>query len=171
VDLLIVRHAIAMERDARRWPDDRLRPLSVRGIARGRKAAAGIRRVSAKPELFLVSPLLRAQQTAQILQRFARWPRTQVWEELAAEAPPGELLTRLGRNAADFIALVGHEPQLSALLGLCLPGGAATGLTLRKMGAALVRFRGRARPGRAQLVWFAPPKLLRALAKGRPVSG
>ena len=42
MDLLIVRHAIAMERDAKRWPDDRLRPLSARGIARGSKAAAGL---------------------------------------------------------------------------------------------------------------------------------
>jgi phosphohistidine phosphatase len=167
VDLLIVRHAIAMERDARRWPDDRLRPLSARGVARGRTAAAGIRRISATPELFLVSPLLRAQQTAQFLRQYAHWPRTQVWTELAPEVSAAELLTRLGRSAANFIALVGHEPQLGALLGLCLPGEAATGLAFRKMGAALLRFRGRPRPGRAQLVWFAPPKLLRAVARGR----
>ncbi len=165
--LLIVRHAIAMERDATRWPDDRLRPLSARGIARGRKAAAGIKRLSASPALLLASPLLRAQQTAQILQRFAGWPHAQTWAELGAEAPAHELLARLGRSAADFIALVGHEPQLSALLGLCLPGEAAVGLVLRKMGTALVRFRGRARAGRGELVWFAPPRLLRAVAAGR----
>ena len=167
MDLLIVRHAIAMDRDPRRWPDDRLRPLSVRGIARGRKAALGIRHLSAKPELFLVSPLLRAQQTAQILQRYARWPRPQVWAELAAEVPALELLARLGRGAADFVALVGHEPQLSALLRLCLPGESAEGLVLRKMGIALVRFRGRARRGHGRLVWFAPPKLLRAVVSAR----
>jgi phosphohistidine phosphatase len=162
VDLLVVRHAIAMERDAKRWPDDRLRPLSSRGSSRGRKAAAGMQRLGFSPAIVLASPLVRAQQTAQILQRYARWPPAQVWTELAPETPARALLERLGRSAAACVAVIGHEPQLSALLGECLPGGSASQFTLRKMGAALLRFRGRARPGRGQLVWFAPPRLLRA---------
>jgi phosphohistidine phosphatase len=162
VDLLVVRHAIAMERDAQRWPDDRLRPLSTRGRSRGSKAAAGIKRLGFSPEIVLASPLVRAQQTAQILERYARWPRAQVCAELGPDIPARALLGRLGRSAAAGIAVIGHEPQLSALLGECLPGGSASQFTLRKMGAALLRFRGRARAGRGQLVWFAPPRLLRA---------
>ncbi len=162
MDLLLVRHAIAMERDTKRWPDDRLRPLSTRGRTRGSKAAAGLRRLGLRPDVVLASPLLRAQQTAQLLERYARWPRALVWAELAPEVPARALLGRLGRSATACIAVVGHEPQLSALLGECLPGGSASQFTLRKMGAALLHFRGRARPGRGQLVWFAPPKLLRA---------
>ena len=168
MDLLVVRHAIAMERDAIRWPDDRLRPLSTRGSSRGRKAAAGIRRLGFSPEIVLASPLVRAQQTAQILERYARWPPAQAWPELAPETPARALLGRLGRSAAACIAVIGHEPQVSALLGECLPGGSASQFTLRKMGAALLRFRGRARPGRGQLVWFAPPRLLRAARWHRP---
>lgn len=151
-----------MERDAKRWPDDHLRPLSARGRSRGGKAAAGIKRLGLRPEVVLASPLLRAQQTAEILERHAHWPRAQVWAELTPEIGARALLDRLGHSAAGRIALVGHEPQLSALLAECLPGGSASQFTLRKMGAALLRFRGRARPGRAQLVWFAPPRLLRA---------
>jgi phosphohistidine phosphatase len=167
VDLLIVRHAIAMERDAKRWPDDHLRPLSARGFARGSKAAAGLRHLSARPQLVLASPLLRAQQTAQILERYARWPRARISADLIPDTAPRALLGSLARSAAECVAVVGHEPQLGALLGQCLPG-AANGFALRKMGAALVRFRGRARPERGQLVWFAPPKLLRAMRKARP---
>jgi phosphohistidine phosphatase len=165
VDLLVVRHAIALERDGKRWPDDHLRPLSARGIARGSKAATGLRCLSAKPELVLASPLLRARQTAQILERYARWPRAQVSAELAPDASTRQLLSRLSRSAANCVALVGHEPQLSALLGQCLPGGTGGGFALRKMGVALLRFRGRLRPGRGRLVWLAPPKLLRAARK------
>ena len=156
-----------MERDANRWPDDRLRPLSTRGRSRGSKAAAGIKRLGLRPQKVLTSPLLRAQQTAQILERYARWPRAQVSAELGPEIPARALLGRLGRSAAACIAVVGHEPQLSALLGQSLPGGAASQFPLRKMGAALLRFRGRAGPGRAQLVWFAPPRLLRAARGSR----
>jgi phosphohistidine phosphatase len=167
VDVLIVRHAIAEERDAQHWPDDRARPLSPEGIARGRKAASGLKDLTAKPELVLASPLRRAQQTAKILERYAHWPRAQVCEELTPEATPRALLGRLGRSAGPCIAVVGHEPQLSALLAQCLPGCAERGFAFRKMGVALVRFRGRVRPGRGQLVWFAPPKLLRAAGKAR----
>lgn len=167
MDLLIVRHAIAMERDAKRWPDDRLRPLSARGIARGNEAAAGLRRLTTRPALVLASPLLRAQQTAQILERYAHWPRAQASMALTPDAAPRELLGSLGRSAAGCVAVVGHEPQLSALLGGCLPGDAASGFAFRKMGVALVRFRGRLRPGRGQLVWLAPPKLLRAARRAR----
>jgi phosphohistidine phosphatase len=162
VDLLIVRHAIAMERDAKRWPDDRLRPLSARGSARGRKAAVGLGHLTATPEVVLASPLLRAHQTAQILERYAGWPRAQVCAELTPDALPRAILGILGRSTGSCIAVVGHEPHLSALLGQCLPGGMQQGLVFRKMGAALVRFRTRARPGAGRLVWFAPPKILRA---------
>ncbi|MBS0579639.1 MAG: histidine phosphatase family protein [Proteobacteria bacterium] len=165
MDLVIVRHAIAPERDATRWPDDRLRPLSPGGLARGRKAALGLARIAPEPGLVLTSPLVRTRQTARILQREAGWPRAQPCAELVPDAPPRTLLARLAHSSAERIAIVGHEPHLSAFLAQCLPGDARQGLPFRKMGAALVRFPGRAQAGRGELIWFAPPKLLRALRK------
>ena len=49
MELLIVRHAIACERDARRWPDDGARPLSSRGVMRARRAAAGLKKLALHP--------------------------------------------------------------------------------------------------------------------------
>ena len=49
MELLVVRHAIAFERSPRRWPDDAERPLSPRGVARARKAALGLKRITAHP--------------------------------------------------------------------------------------------------------------------------
>src|ERR1700758_583489 len=74
MELLIVRHAIACERDAQRWPDDTERPLSPRGVLRARQAARGVKRLVPRPARVLTSPSLRAQQTAAILTEFARWP-------------------------------------------------------------------------------------------------
>jgi phosphohistidine phosphatase SixA len=45
VELYLVRHAIAEQRDAVRWPDDSQRPLTAEVIARFRPAARGLSRI------------------------------------------------------------------------------------------------------------------------------
>jgi phosphohistidine phosphatase SixA len=58
------------------------------------------------------------------------------------------------------VALVGHEPLLSALLARLLGATEGERLTLEKGGAALVNLPGGpAAPGR--LIWFLPPRVLR----------
>jgi phosphohistidine phosphatase len=163
MELLIVRHAIACERDARRWPDDGERPLSPRGISRARKAAAGMKRLVRAPGRVLVSPLTRTRQTAAILTEVAGWPEARECAELAPGGSPEALLALLKRMGGSRIAVVGHEPGLGRLLAVSLPGTvAAPGFGLRKMGAALLHFRGAARAGGARLAWLVPPKVLRA---------
>ena len=66
MDLLIVRHAIAFERNVRRWRDDGERPLSPEGMVRARKAAAGLKYIAERPQCVLSSPLVRAKQTAAV---------------------------------------------------------------------------------------------------------
>jgi phosphohistidine phosphatase len=161
MELLLVRHAIAFERDPKRWHDDRKRPLSPRGVARAHKAARGLRRLTAAPARLLSSPLLRTQQTAMILHESAGWPKPAACEELEPGRPPEEFLGFLAGLTAERIAAVGHEPDLGVLLASCL-GGAPPAFEFRKMGVALVRFRGRARAGAGQLVWFVTPRMLRA---------
>ena len=95
MELLVVRHAIAFERSARRWPDDAQRPLSPQGAARARKAALGLKRVTEHPARVLVSPLRRAQQTAAILTQFAGWPEAGECVQLLPRASPEGLLALL----------------------------------------------------------------------------
>jgi phosphohistidine phosphatase len=163
MELLIVRHAIAFEVDARRWPDDAERPLSPKGVARARKAAAGMKQLVRPPARVLASPLVRARQTAAILTEVAMWPPARACAELAPGGSPEALLAALKRMPETRIALVGHEPGLGRLLAVSLPGAAgAQAFRFRKMGAALLTFGGAARAGGAQLAWLVPPKLLRA---------
>jgi phosphohistidine phosphatase len=161
MELLLVRHAIACERDLKRWRDDRERPLSPRGVARAHQAARGLRRFTAPPAQFLASPLLRTYQTAVILHESAGWPKPAACEALEPGRPPEEFLGFVARLTDARVAAVGHAPDLGVLLSSCL-GGASTAFEFRKMGVALVRFRGRARAGAGQLVWFVPPRVLRA---------
>jgi phosphohistidine phosphatase len=163
MELLIVRHAIAFEADARRWPDDGERPLSPRGISRARKAAAGLKRLVGAPGRVLVSPLTRTRQTAAILTEVAGWPEANDCPELAPGGSPEALLALLKRMPETRIAVVGHEPGLGRLVAASLPGSpGAQGFRFRKMGAALLRFPGAARPGSARLEWLVPAKVLRA---------
>lgn len=163
MQLLIVRHAIACERSAKRWPDDGERPLSARGAARARKAAAGLAKLAPRPALVLVSPLLRTRQTAAILSECAEWPRAVACPELAPGAAPEALLAVVRRRRERCVAIVGHEPGLGRLIGLTLaPGARARSFALKKMGVALVAFPAAARAGEARLEWLVPPKALRA---------
>lgn len=168
MELLLVRHAIAYERDARRWRDDGLRPLSARGITRARKAAQGLKQLAPRPARVLSSPLLRARQTANILAESAGWPNPITCAQLLPGAPPEELLAVLARSGAPCMAVVGHEPGLSELLAACVAAGAPGAFHFRKMGVAQVSFRGAARAGRGHLVWFLPPRVLRAACHARP---
>ena len=162
MELLLVRHAIAFERDPKRWRDDGERPLSPHGIARARKAAAGLRRFTKGPARLWSSPLLRTRQTAAILTQVAGWPQSVPAAELSPGTRPEVLLAWLARAGVPRVAAVGHEPDLSGLLAACLGSGKPSALSFKKMGVALVSFRGVARAGGGRLVWFASARVLRA---------
>jgi phosphohistidine phosphatase len=162
MELLIIRHAIAFERDRDRWPDDDARPLSPSGVRRSRKAAAGLKELCKVPNRLLTSPLIRARETAKTLTEVAGWPRA----EIAPELKPGEgaaaVLTLLAKDKAKRIAIVGHEPDLSVLIGACLlKGNNAFKVEMKKNAVACLSFRGRARAGTAALEWLATPRMLR----------
>jgi phosphohistidine phosphatase len=162
MELLIIRHAIAYERDRHRWADDGARPLSPSGVRRSRKAAAGLKELCNVPDRLLTSPLVRARQTAKILTEVAGWPPA----EIALELKPGEgavaVLTLLSKDRRKRIAIVGHQPDLSALLAACLLKDDSTvPIEMKKNAVACLSFDGRARVGRAALKWLATPRMLR----------
>jgi phosphohistidine phosphatase len=159
--LLIIRHAIAVQRGT---PDiaDELRPLTPRGEKRFRRAARGLAKACSRPDALLTSPLLRARQTADIAA--AAWKRLAPVEVPALASGDDEGLEGvLATYAAEAtIAIVGHEPHLSALLGRLVGSGLPDRLTFRKGGAALVELPSRLGEG-GKLVWYLPPRLLRRL--------
>jgi phosphohistidine phosphatase len=162
MELLIVRHAIAFERDYHRWRDDDARPLSPAGIRRARKAAAGLKEFCKAPDRLLTSPLVRAKQTAQILTDVAGWPQAEEAPELSPAEPAVAVLTLLGNDRSKLVAVVGHQPGLGALLTACLLGDdEALPIEMKKNAVACVSFEGSARAGRATLKWLATPRMLR----------
>lgn len=164
MDLLVVRHAIAFERDRRRWSDDGKRPLSPDGMRRSRRAAAGMKRITKPPDLVLTSPLVRARQTAEILTDVAGWPKATLCDELVPDASPQAVLDVLQSHEKKLVALVGHEPHLSQFVAVCLVGDDhSLAMELRKNGVVFLSFETAPRAGKASLQWFATPRMLRAM--------
>ncbi len=114
------------------------------------------------PDRLLTSPLLRARQTAKILTEVAGWPRAEVAPELKPGEAAAAVLTVLGKDQSKRIAIVGHQPDLSALLTACLlKDGNSLPIEMKKNAVACLSFDGRARVGSAVLKWLATPRMLR----------
>jgi phosphohistidine phosphatase len=164
MELYLVRHAIAGVRDPNVWPDDSLRPLTKKGMRRFREAACGLDRFAPRPDAVLSSPFARAWQTAEILAEEAGWPDPIACDALK-EYAPAEVLAALGPHAgADSVALVGHEPYLSALTLTLMGQSPRLSLEMKKGGVACLRMEQLDFNSPGQLLWFLPPRVLRALA-------
>ena len=67
MDLFIIRHAWAAERDDAAYPDDSLRPLTDEGRNRFARMVEALVPRGLTPQLIVTSPMLRCLQTAEIL--------------------------------------------------------------------------------------------------------
>lgn len=164
--VVLFRHGPAGRRDASRWANDALRPLTTKGEERTRAACDGLRRLLGEGRFFVsTSPLERCLQTAKLLAEAL--PDAEL-HKLGALAPGGsyhDVLRHLERHSAgQTLVLVGHEPDLGKLAGLMLFGAPAA-LPLKKGGACLIQFVGSPAAGKGQLRWFLPPRSLRHLAR------
>lgn len=164
--LYLVRHAIAHDPDPSVWPDDRLRPLTDRGIKRFRRAARGLGRLGVGVDFLLTSPYTRARETAQILHEEAGWVSPTLFEPLGTSGPVTRITEALEPfRAADSIALVGHEPDMHALTSYLLTGNDGGLASEWKRGAvACLELPGGFVPEAARLLWFLPPRALREMA-------
>ena len=127
--LTLMRHGDA------RWKDAKLsdleRPLNRRGSAAAEAMARRLLELELVPDLMLVSPAVRTQQTAEIVARELSIPtRRVVREERLYLAAVGDLLhvVRDTGPRISHLLLVAHNPGISELAGLLVPEGTKTGL-------------------------------------------
>lgn len=133
MNLFLIRHADAEDTE----PDGR-RPLSKRGQRQVRRLARFLRGSEAfAPEEIWHSTLVRAQETAALV---AVGTRLGVPLREVAGLSPGDDPQRIARRleqCARSLALVGHEPHLSALASLLVTGVAEPVRFTMKKGATL----------------------------------
>lgn len=167
--LLVVRHAIAEDREAyaRTQRDDAARPLTDEGRRKMERGAAGMKELVPELDLLAASPFKRAFDTAQIIAREYGEMRVERVPELAPGAGLERSLAWLrGQGSRGTVAIVGHEPDLSRLVCALLTTTDGPFLELRKGAACLLEFAGAVERGAATLDWFVGPKHLRRLANG-----
>ncbi len=165
VDFL--RHGIAVERDL--YQEDAHRPLTSEGRQRTEAVIRRLKSLGWSWQVALTSPLLRAQQTAQIAQQVGVVDQIL---EFPALAPGGEFsdLVHWHQDHPQIysLGLVGHQPDLSQWIERCL-WGQAWGATeqgpevirLKKAGIARVEFPGgQIKPRSGVLCALLRPKLL-----------
>jgi phosphohistidine phosphatase len=115
--ITLIRHAEAGD-DA---PRDESRALTARGRQDARRMGRGLARRGVEFTLIVTSPLVRAVQTAEIVAAVVGYhDRILVTDALVPEAPVSHViafLTSAARDpeAASSVALVAHEPILSAV--------------------------------------------------------
>lgn len=164
MDVYLVRHAIAHERNSTRWPDDAKRPLTTAGMRKFRKAAAGLARCVPKSAAVFTSPYIRARETAAILAESAKFRAAVESAELVPGKSPRAVFDLLRARRRNAVVLIGHEPDLSAWVSAALavePSRIKS--EFKKGGAACIRFEKSIGPGTATLVWLLPPRVLRAM--------
>ena len=167
--VLIVRHAIALEREiaVRDGISDAHRPLTEEGRKRMRRQAEGLQRLVPTVTSIACSALLRARETAEILTALYTDQQARELEALNPGGRLGDILEWIHGYDGDPnpLVLVGHEPDLSELVGWLLSAEPRSLLRLRKGGACLVELPSRAKPGDGVLEWALAPKQLRLLVR------
>ncbi len=134
MDLILWRHAEAFESDG----DDLERPLTAKGERQAKRMGEWLNRQMPASVKILVSPAVRAQQSAQALDR--------KFKTVAALAPDGTVdgLLQASRwpDARDGVLVVGHQPTLGLAVAYLLAGQTAA-WPVRKGGVWWLRTRQR----------------------------
>jgi phosphohistidine phosphatase len=166
VCLVLLRHGPAESRNAVRWPNDRMRPLSPKGARQTRKVADGLVGMLDGVARLASGPAVRARRTAEIVGAALQPPReVDLWPELDLDRPASPILARVRRElrVRQTAVLVGHDPVLSELIGVALTGESAAVARLTKGGAAALEFPASVRPGSGRLLWLLTRKQLAEL--------
>src|SRR5271168_3332024 len=101
MDLYIIRHAWAEDRDESKYPDDALRPLTAEGQDRFARMVELLVPRGLKPQLIATSPMVRCQQTAEILAAaLGKKAKPVPCDELLPGGDPKRLLAWTEKRAA-----------------------------------------------------------------------
>lgn len=163
--IVLFRHGPTAGADSKRWPDDRLRPLSSDGRERTLIAAHGLERLLPESTVIATSPLKRTLETARLLADATGIEAIETLEALAPGGSSHKVLDSLAARGTDAsIVLVGHDSGLGNLAGTLLGGPA---LALKKAGACAIDCSKKPGPAAGQLRWLLSPSILRRLG-GKP---
>jgi phosphohistidine phosphatase len=159
ITLLLIRHGIAESSSIS--GSDRNRQLTRTGRDQFQMMADWLVENDAKPEKILSSPLLRAQQTAEILSESAElnFGEDQVCPWIGFGLQFDKLLSCLNESFQSTIAIVGHEPDMSSCTSRLVGGGS---YRFTPGTVACIRFEDNIRDPFGTLKWVKNPEKMTA---------
>ena len=164
MNLYIIRHAIAVDEGLPEYEDDSQRPLTDKGKKKMRQIAKGLRALGTDFDLILSSPYVRAKATAEILADvFKTKAEIAFSDNLIPMGDPDLLIAEMNEKYSvnnNSVVLVGHEPFLSALIGLLVSDNAGIDMTLKKGGVCRLSADDLHHTRKATLEWLLTPGIL-----------
>jgi phosphohistidine phosphatase len=162
MDLYIIRHAIAVDEATSDYASDSERPLTDKGRKKMRQIAKALRHLGVEFDLILSSPYIRACETAEILADVFKMKKRIVFSDnLIPLANPDLLIGEINeKHPVGSLAIVGHEPHLSALVGLLVSENSKIEMTLKKGGVCYLSADNLHQDHRATLEWLLTPRIL-----------
>ena len=162
MEIYILRHGIAVERGTPGYKRDGDRPLTQEGVEKMRKIAKAMREMGLQFDVIFSSPYVRAKATADIVAE-TLGENVTLTDSLLPEANPPELIDEINDEKPQRVLLVGHEPDLSALISTLICGKRSADIELKKGGIAKLTAETLTYGKCATLNWLLTPKQLRQL--------
>ena len=166
MDLYIVRHGIAIDREDPKCPPDPERYLTEEGVDKTKQVAKAIAALGITPDLLLSSPYVRAMQTAEIFANALKYSKQKIrrTDLLLPGAESSALFRELAKDKqASSVFVFGHAPHLDELIAAAIASKHHI-TALKKAGVAALKLK-RVSPPSAEFLWLATPRLLRRAAK------
>lgn len=162
MNLYVIRHAIAVDEGTSDYESDSERPLTDKGRKKMRQIARALRNLGVEFDLILSSPYVRARETAEILADVFKMKKKLAFSDnLIPLGNPELLITELNEKySVNSMAVVGHEPHLSTLVGLLVAENAKIDVTLKKGGVCYLLADDLHQEHRATLEWLLTPGIL-----------
>jgi len=167
MNIFILRHGIAVDRDTKGFEKDSDRPLTAKGKRQLRTSAAAMKRMKLRFDLILSSPYERAKRTAEIVaEELKLKKRLKLSDGLKYENSPETMISQIAslKPMPKNLLLVGHEPYLSHLISRLVSGNGNMTMDFKKGGLCKLAVENMSNGTGAQLVWLLTPKLMKEMA-------
>jgi phosphohistidine phosphatase len=168
MNLYVLRHAIAEERDQAAYPDDSQRPLTPKGKKKMVKIAENLKDMGVQIDLILTSPYVRARDTAKIVRKALDLKKNQLAfsDHLAPSGFAKDLLSEINEKyPVENLMLVGHEPYLSDLIAMLLAGDLSPSIAMKKGGLCRLSIENLVYGKCATLEWLLTPAQLSRISE------
>jgi phosphohistidine phosphatase len=166
LEIFVLRHGEAGTRLDEPEKDD-ARPLTRDGRAEIELIATSLAGLGVDLDLIATSSLPRALQTAEIVaRRFKMLNKLEQWDELKPLGEAERVYRRLSlQKVGSSLLVIGHEPQLSGMIGDVVAGSSHVNLILKKAGLAKVEILGFKPKITGELRWLLTPRLMKKVGK------